>query len=92
MSPTYNRQTVLQLGAGALAALGTAGCLNGQSSPTQTVRMSEGFTFDPETATGATGGTVSGPNWPVRTGLRRQAPNSGPDDAAPLPAHTVAVT
>lgn len=58
----YNRRTVLRLGATTLATLSTAGCLNGQSSSSQTVTMPDNHTFEPKTTTINTGETVTWTN------------------------------
>lgn len=63
MSPdTCNRRAILRLGGATLATLGTAGCLNGQSSTGQTVTMTDNFGFDPTTATVEPGQTVTWKN------------------------------
>ena len=58
----YDRRAVLGLGTATLATLSTAGCLNGQSSSNQTVRMPKNLAFEPETATVETGETVTWTN------------------------------
>lgn len=59
MSPTfYSRRLILRLSGAALATIGTAGCLNNQSSTKQTVTMTGTFGFDPKTRTIETGQTV----------------------------------
>ena len=47
----YDRRTVLRLSTATLATLSAAGCLNGQSSPIQTVTMPDDLTFEPKTTT-----------------------------------------
>jgi len=58
----YDRRTVLRLSTATLATVGTAGCLNGQSSSIQTVTMPDNLMFEPETATIETGETVTWTN------------------------------
>ena len=55
---SYGRRAILRVCGAMLATIGTAGCLNGQSSTNQTVTMTDGFAFEPETATVETGQTV----------------------------------
>ncbi len=55
---SHSRRTVLRLSTATLATLSTAGCLNGQSSSTQTVTMPDTLTFEPKTSTIETGETV----------------------------------
>ena len=52
-----NRRTFLRFGAATLVSIGTAGCLNGQSSTTRTVTM-RGLAFKLKTATINPGQTV----------------------------------
>ena len=63
MKTGFHRRDVLRLGASALAAsgVGFAGCLGGASSE-QTVSMGQRFTFQPETVTVGSGGTVAWTN------------------------------
>ncbi len=62
----HDRRAVLRLSAATLATISIAGCLSGQASPTQTVTMPDNLTFDPETATIQTGGTVA---WANESGI-----------------------
>lgn len=57
-SDCCDRRTVLRLSGVALAPIGTAGCLNRQSSADQTVTMTGGFGFDPAVMTIGTDRTV----------------------------------
>lgn len=57
-----NRRTILRLGSVAFASIGTAGCLNGQSSTNKTITMTDDLTFEPKTATIKTGETVKWKN------------------------------
>jgi len=56
-----DRRTVLRLGTATLATLGTAGCVNRESS-VRTVTIPENLTFEPTTATIESGGTVTWAN------------------------------
>ena len=57
-----HRRTILRLSGVALSTIGTAGCLNRQSSPDQSITMTDDFGFDPKTATIESGETVTWTN------------------------------
>ena len=57
-----DRRTILQVSATALATIGTAGCLNQQSSTNQIVTMTADFGFDSKTTTIESGRTVTWKN------------------------------
>ena len=59
---SHNRRTFLRFSGVALASIGTAGCLSGRSSTSDTVEMTAGFGFEPETLTIKTGKTVKWTN------------------------------
>lgn len=58
----HDRRAVLRLSAATLATLSTVGCLNGQSSSSQTVTMPNSHTFDPKSVTIEPGETVTWTN------------------------------
>ena len=57
-----NRRAILRLSAATLTTIGTAGCLNSQSSTDRTVTMTGDFGFDPKIATIEPGQTVTWEN------------------------------
>lgn len=61
-SDSYDRRSILRLGAAALATGGVAGCLTDDSSTGRTVTMTEDFGFDPTTVTIDVGETVTWTN------------------------------
>jgi plastocyanin len=58
----YDRRAVLRLSAATLATLSTAGCLSGQVSSGQTIRMPDNLTFEPRITMIEPGETVTWTN------------------------------
>jgi plastocyanin len=58
MPSGYDRRTVLR-SCGSTLSLALAGCLGGAPAGTETVDMTDDFTFEPETVTVARDGTVT---------------------------------